>query len=848
MLSAQALGNAPGHLQHSLSFNFKSRVKRGAQSCICARDFFMPFLKTGLAAVAATSVVLACGAFRPPGPNAPSAQKLTASDAGWPFYGGQPAQDHYSDLAQIDRGNVKNLKAVWTYDTGEKGSIECTPVVVGRMLYAYTPSLIVVALDAATGKLQWSFDSGVHEPDASRGVTYWSDGKESRLFAGMRNLVYALDPATGKPIRSFGEGGYIDLRKELDGDYRLQSIGLTSPGIIYKDLIIVGGRDPETHPAPHGDIRAYDVRTGALRWKFHTIPRTGEPGSETWPKDAWKTAGAANNWAGMALDAQRGIVYVPTGSAVFDFWGGDRAGDDLYSDSELALDAGTGKLLWHFQGVHHDIWDRDFPAPPALVTVMRDGKSVDAVAQTTKQGWMFLLDRATGRPLFPVEERKVPQSTVPGEVTSPTQPVPLLPEPFTRQTVDETSLTRRTPEAHAAALKMFRRFAGGTQFVPGVLNQPTLEFPGVGGGAEWGGSAVDPNSGVIYINANQVAFTTTLVRNDPAAGLGAATYQTQCAVCHGADRAGSPPTYPSLVGVFQRDTAAKITDLIHRGSGRMPSFPNIENAKLDALLEYLRTGKDAAGKAASDAGPAAPTALGQARPPVQDAAGAAIYQAHCATCHGENREGLPPSFPSLIGLGQRMTAAQATELIHAGKGKMPAFSDLEGDELDSVLRFLGVGRRASSADLGEAADFMPYTITGYTRFDDPDGYPAVAPPWGTLSAIDLNTGKYLWKLPLGEYPELAAKGMKDTGTENYGGPIVTAGGLVIIAATDFDRKIRAFNSTTGELLWEATLPFAGVATPATYMVDGKQYVVIAANGSRDPKGPQGAVYVAFALP
>ena len=693
------------------------------------------------------------------------AEAAQQTSDGWLSYGGQPSQDHYSSLSQINRDNVKKLKIAWTFDTRETGSLETTPVIVGRVLYTYTPSLKVVALDAGSGKLIWTFDSGVHEPDASRGVSYWTDGKESRLFAGMRNLLYALDPATGKPIQSFGEGGFIDLRKELRGDYTLQSIGLTSPGVIYKDLIIVGGRDPETPPAPPGDIRAFDVRTGALRWRFHTIPHPGEPGYDTWPKDAWTTAGAANNWAGMALDEKRGIVYAPTGSAVFDFYGGDRVGNDLFANSMLALDAETGKLRWYFQGVHHDIWDRDFPSPPALVTVWRNGKSIDAVAQTTKQGWVFLFDRTNGQSLFPMEERKVPPSTVPGEVTSPTQPVPLLPAPYTPQAVSEDTLTERTPQAHAAAVEQFRTFVGGTQFFPGVVGKPTIVFPGVGGGAEWGGSAVDPNTGIIYINANQVAFTTTLVKNDLSAGIGLQTYRSQCAVCHGVDRSGAPPAYPSLVDVYSRHTAAQITSIIHQGRGRMSSFPNLQGKELDALLEYLRTGKDVV-KASSVASDTA----------------------------------LPAS------------------------------------------------RSGNLAPSGKDAATMPYSITGYTRFDDGDGYPAVAPPWGTLNAIDLNTGKYLWKLPLGEYPELAAKGLKNTGTENYGGPIVTAGGLLIIAATDFDRKIRAFNSRTGELLWEALLPFSGVATPATYMVDGKQYIVIATCGARDPKSPPGAVYVAFALP
>jgi glucose dehydrogenase len=806
----------------------------------------------GLATTTAASLMLGtCLLFLPGSGVAVSAsEKIPQSGNDWSAYGGQPAQDHYSSLSQINRDNVKRLKAVWTFDTGEKGSMESTPVIVGRFLYTYTPSLKVVALDATTGKLIWSFDSGNHEPDASRGVSYWTDGKECRLFAGMRNLLYALDPATGAPIKSFGEGGYIDLRKDLGGDYRLQSIGLTSPGAIYKDLIIVGGRNPETLPASSGDIRAFDVRTGALRWRFHTIPHPGEPGYETWPKDAWRTAGAANNWAGMALDEKRGIVYVPTGSAVFDFYGGDRAGDNLFSDSLLALDAETGKLLWHFQGVHHDIWDRDFPAPPSLVTVKRNGRSVDAVAQTTKQGWMFLFDRTSGKPLFPIKERKFPQSTVPGEVTSPTQPVPLLPVPYTRQVVDENTLTNRTAEAHEAALRQFRTFVGGTQFIPGVLDKPTLEFPGVGGGAEWGGSAVDPNTGVIYINANQVAFTTTLVKNDPLAGLGARTYQSQCAVCHGTTRAGAPPAYPSLVDVLSRQTPAQVADLIHQGRGRMSSFPNIQDEKMDALLEYLRTGKDSGNGsgAASDVGPAVSSSANPPPGDPADVAGAAVYASRCAICHGNSREGVQPSFPALVGVGQRMSARQVVDLIHNGKGRMPAFPGLHEREVETLLRYLGVGLQDSGRVPEDADASMPYSITGYTRFDDADGYPAVAPPWGTLNAIDLNTGKYLWKLPLGEYPSLAAKGIKDTGTENYGGPIVTAGGLVIIGASDFDRKIRAFNSRTGELLWEGALPFSGVATPATYMVDGKQYIVIATNGSRDPSSSQGAVYVAFALP
>lgn len=675
-----------------------------------------------------------------------------SQDTGWTAYNGGVDGDHYSPLTQINRSNVARLQMVWRYDTGSTGDIQTNPLVVGRALYAYTPSGQVFALDAATGKQLWVFDSGVQDRQPCRGLSYWSDGKEARLFAGVVNYIYALDPATGRPIPSFGEQGRIDLRKGLRDEegYEKQSIALTSPGVIYRDLIIVGGRNPETEPAPPGDIRAYDVRTGALRWTFHTIPRPGEVGYDTWPPDAWKTAGAANNWAGMSLDEKRGIVYVPTGSAAFDFYGGDRIGNDLFADSLVALDANTGKRLWHFQGVHHDIWDRDFPAPPALLTVTHDGKPVDAVAQTTKQGVVYVFDRVTGKPLFPIEEHPYPASDVPGEKTAPTQPMPTTPAPFQRQRLTEDMLTTRTPEAHAWAVQTFRTFRSGGQFLPFAVGQQTVVFPGFDGGAEWGGPAVDPKTGVLYVNANEMAWTGGLEKTLAHATPGAAIYNAQCAICHGANRAGSPPAFPSLIAVTDRLTSDQIAAIVTHGRGRMPGLPNIDASKLGPLLEYLRTG---------------------------------VAQT------SEHSPNLTPGGP-------------------------------------------GVG----------------YSFTGYRKFLDPDGYPAITPPWGTLSAIDLNTSKYLWQIPLGEYPALAAQGMQNTGSENYGGPVVTAGGVLFIGATVYDRKLRAFDASTGKLLWETTLPFAGIATPATYEVDGRQYVVIAASGGRDPKGPTGGSYVAFALP
>ncbi len=800
----------------------------------------------------------------------PETQSIARATQGWPVYGGQNAEDHYSSLSQINRDNVKNLVVAWKFDSGEKGGMEANPLIVGRVLYTYTPSQKVIALDAASGKLLWQFDSGLKGRQPTRGVAYWSDGKQGRIFAGIMNFVYALDAATGKPIQSFGR---IDLRKGLRGDYRLQSVVLTSPGIIYKDLIIVGGRDPEVPPAPPGDIRAFDVRTGALRWQFHTIPHPGEPGYNTWPQDAWKNAGGGNDWGGMALDAKRGIVYVPTGSAVPDFYGARRVGNDLFADTLLALDASTGKLIWHFQGVHHDLWDRDFPAPPALITVRRNGKNIDALAQTTKQGWLFVLDRTTGKPLFPIEERHYPASTVPGEVSSPTQPYPLMPAPYNRELLTEDMLTNRTPEAHAWAVQQFRTFRSDGPFVPLSVGKPTVVFPGFDGGAEWGGPAVDPNTDILYVNANDIAATGNMEKNNPSAGLGSETYHSQCAVCHGVNRAGSPPEFPSLIDVEKRLTPEQIAATIHHGKGRMPPFPTLRDGTLKALLAYLQTGKsiedaDHASAGGNDTSGeetsfATSTKSRSTNGGAEKLTGAGVYANNCAVCHGASRQGMPPTFPSLIGVSQRMTAQQIITRVRHGKGAMPAFPQLTDPQVKDLLTYLASSKNSagkktasempsSSPESSSSPDWMAYLFTGYKKFYDPDGYPAVAPPWGTLSAIDLNTGKYLWKLPLGNYPELAAKGMADTGTENYGGPVVTAGGLVFIGATIFDSEFRAFDSSTGKLLWHTQLPFAGLATPATYMIDGKQYVVIAAGGGKihkSPAGrlPSGGMYVAFAL-
>jgi glucose dehydrogenase len=777
----------------------------------------------------------------------------------WPIYGGDANGDRYSSLTQINRENVKQLRMAWRVDVGTEGGLQVNPLVIGRTIFIYSPSEEILALDAATGKKLWTFDSGVKATQPSRGFSYWADDKQGILFAGVMDHLYALDPATGHLIAGFGDGGSVDLRKDLGNeDFASNFAVLTTPGTIYKDMIIVGFRAPETHPAPHGDIRAYDVHSGRLRWSFHTIPHPGEPGYETWPKDAWKTAGSANNWAGMVVDQQRGIVFAPTGSAVDDFYGADRVGNDLYANTLLALDANTGKLIWYFQGVHHDIWDRDFPSPPVLVTVQRDGKSIDAVAQTSKQGLVYLFERTTGKPLFSFEEKSYPPSTVPGEVASPTQSLPLVPAPFARQILTADMLTNRTPEAHAWAVEQFSKFRSEGQFVPLSVGKDTIVFPGYDGGAEWGGPAVDPRKAVLYVNANDVAWTGSLAENQ-SGGPGFTLYQSQCAVCHGANRKGSPPQFPSLLGVSDRLSDSAIESLIHTGKGRMSAFPAIQGESLHALIEYLHT------EPGPEAVPVAQRTSAPATAATVDPEGAQVYANHCAICHQDNLQGHAPTYPSLVGVRDRLSDQQVTDIVHNGTTRMPPVSGLNNEETTHLLHFLGAGstvvapttmpastERSDKVEAqspgGNSGETLKYHFTGYKKFLDLDGYPAVAPPWGTLNAIDLNTGKYLWKIPFGQYPELAAKGMTQTGSENYGGPILTASGLLIIGATNFDHKIRAYNSDTGELLWEGDLPFAGNATPATYMIDGKQYIVIATSGARDNKSPQGAAYVAFALP
>lgn len=686
------------------------------------------------------------------------AQRKPAADntyTGWPAFHGGPDNIHYSTLRIINASNVAKLAQAWTYDTGdafEGSELQCNPIVIDGVLYASSPKLRIFALDAASGKELWSFDPWEGKPargkQRNRGLTYWTDGKSARLYFAAQHKLYSLDAKTGKPDTTFGKGGWIDLREGLGRNPETLTVGATTPGVVFGDLLIMGSICSEGLPSAPGDIRAYDVRTGAIRWSFHTIPHPGEFGYDTWPKDGWKYLGGANNWPGMALDVKRGLVYAGTGSAAFDFYGSNRAGDNLFANTLLCLDAKTGKRVWHFQAVKHDVWDRDFPTAPVLVTVARGGKLIDAVAQPTKSGHLFIFNRVTGESLFPLEEKKVPASPVPGEHLAATQTLPLKPEPFARQRLTEDTLTTRTPEAARIARERLRTYRSNGQWEP-PSQEGTIIFPGFDGAAEWGGQAFDPETGVFYVNSNEMAWVLRLIPQSKAAGAvgGRRLYLRSCAGCHRDDLAGSPPEFPSLKNIGSRMDRAALDNVIAKGVGRMPGFQHLGKDVLTAIMAFLVRGED-----------------------------------------------------------KEVVVSQSTSPID-----------------------------------------LPFTHDGYNKFLDPDGYPAISPPWGTLNAIQLDSGNYQWKIPFGEHPELIAKGMKDTGSENYGGPLVTKGGLLFIGASNFDRKFRAYDKKSGKLLWETLLPFSGNATPATYSIKGKQYVVIAAGGGKSG-APSGGVYVAFALP
>lgn len=686
----------------------------------------------------------------------------------WRVYGGSNENIKYSNLDQIDTTNVTELQPAWIYhsennDKTRFGPIESNAIIIDGTLYGVSPKMKLFAVDAATGKEKWVFDPADSTSNKTwhrssvnmnRGVSYWQEGEDKRIIYTVGPIAFEVNAITGKLVPSFGKDGGIDLSIGLGRDEKTVSIAPTSPVAVYKNLFIVSGLVGDETP---GHIRAFDVKTGTQKWIFHTIPWPGEPGYETWEDTtAYKHMGSTNAWSGFSLDEKRGIVFAGTGNPTNDMYGGERLGDGLYANCVLAIEAATGKLLWHFQTVKHDVWDMDISSPPVCVTVERDGKKIDAVAQTTKTGFVFVFERETGKPLFPIEEKPVLTNTaIRGEKLAPTQPFPMVPKPFARQKLVAADLNTMVSDS-AEIRERFSQYRSEGIFTP-PSKEGTIILPGYDGGGEWGGPAFDPNTKMLYVNANEMAWVLNIVENKPQ---------------------------------------------------ELPFSNNLE-------------------------------------------AGKSLYQLHCMSCHGPERLGAG-NYPSIVGAEKKYTAAKLNELLSTGRRMMPGFNHLSSKEKNAIASFIldlktEQPKKYTGKIPTQTTNEQPgFGFTGYNKFLTREGYPAISPPWGTLNAIDLNTGEYAWKIPLGEYEELKQKGIPATGRENYGGPVVTAGGLIFIAATA-DGKFRAINKNNGKILFETALPAPGVATPSVYMANGKQYVVIACGGSKWG-GTNSDAYVAFALP
>jgi len=681
-----------------------------------------------------------------------SSDSFSGSD--WAYSGASEGQTKYSSLEQINRSNVADLEIAWIYNSGvTSGNVQMNPLIVDGKVYITTPLQEVIAVDGATGEQIWRFDPARKDEQfggINRGISFWRKKSErERIFftsGGFLNAIYAED---GSPVPEFGDQGRISLNEGLVKPP--DKMGITSPGgpVIFGDLVIVGAM---TWASP-ANVSAFNVYTGERVWIFHTIPQPGEYGYESWGNnDFWKIGAGVNVWGGLSVDQENGAVYFATGQPKDDFYRPNNEGEHLFGNSIVALHAKTGERMWHYQAIHHDLWDLDLPCAPILTTLHKDGKKIPGVVQLTKTGNVLMFNRLTGELLSEVEERPVPASTLPGQFAFPTQPFVKWPEPFSKQVVTADDLTNISEKAHAYASEQFKSADAGWYIPPSTKG---VIYYGIHGGAEWGGGSYDPVNNMIYVNSNELAWH-----------------------------------------IIMRDINAT--------------------------------------EAASSAGSG------------EEHAGRNIYLASgCVSCHGADRKGLG-GIPKLENLSGKYEKQDVVNIIKRGKGAMPPFAHLPEDDVQMIASYLldldvtGKGKEVSARK-------PYYRALDYTKFLDEQGYPATAPPWGTLNAIDLESGRIKWKVPLGEYPELTAKGIPITGTENFGGSIVTAGGLVFVGATR-DERFRAFDKDTGKILWETKLPFGGFAIPSTYSVGGKQYVIIPATGGGKLGTPTGDAYVAFALP
>ncbi|HLX43590.1 MAG TPA: PQQ-binding-like beta-propeller repeat protein [Bryobacteraceae bacterium] len=650
---------------------------------------------------------------------------LDAQNVNWSDYLGGPTGAHYSPLKQVNTGNVTNLRQAWSYATGDETSYTFCPLVVDNIAYVAAKQGSLVALDATTGKERWTykFDTGGRFSGISgqRGANYWEskDRSDRRIFVTASGMLHAIDARTGKLVDSFADHGKLDLKIGIDrARFPLAS---RTPGRIFENLIILGSATGEGYLAPPGDIRAFDILTGKLVWVFHTIPRPGEHGYDTWPKSAYEYMGGVDAWGEFTVDEKRAIVYMPTASAKYELYGGDRPGDNLYSDSILALNARTGKLLWYFQTVHHDLWDCDPDSAPQLITVKHEGKTVDAVAVASKNGFLYVFDRVSGKPLWPIVERPVPKSDVPGEVASPTQPFPTVVPPFARQgmTVDDLYDGFMTAEEKVWWKERLSKARTGL-YTPPALGD-TILMPSVNGGALFFGTGSDPTNGTVYVVGKNMPSILKLVpageslasnagnlipdrpRNGrggvPGSDItperrGRAVYEQSCQACHGAALEGDRG--PELGDAVSRLGAGATRTIIAKGKGGMPAMAGLPAPLVDDLIAFLTKPESA--------------------PPGSAAPPAAMAFAMMR---------IEPPYP-------------------AGVEPPPS-------------RFK----------------------TGYGN----EAY-VVRPPWTVLTAYDLNTGKIKWQTPYGDLPEAGPSKTLRGMVYPKSGPVITAGGLVLFAGND----------------------------------------------------------------